>query len=742
MIPSRFQRIVALAASDDPTLQAELSGFQDESLLGELMVAVYQTQSARGRSALEPLLLAPFAPGRWQGFKRIYKLAEAEHDVATWALQARVVDQCAWAHPVSPRTVGYLQRRVYRHLKGIAGAGGEQLFAYLEALLPRYRADESSQVLERVFRAQDPGFLQSGPAQGFRAGSAPPALADDEGAVEALLSLDDAGLTRAASPRSRGASEPGGAPTASAPAAPPAATPVTAPAAAPGGERSWRGPVFPEAWVADPARLVALLGRTRHARSAGGLAQLLEEQAGEALGAIPLDAFYALLEHPSAWRFALGQLAGRARLERLRFDALVPLVERVARAAEWPVLEDLLFVFEDEQADVARAGLAEVLIGLARTERDAPEVGLVVDFVRRHFPRRIGPPLIEVDAALELLGARRPDVRGLGQDALVLSACAAGLRPGHLRRLLGTSLPDDSPELVRALLLGGETGAGLAPGLLSACAALELRLALQEAPEPGFLALRGALLAREEQATAAPRAASPPSLWDSLPGLLVDSPERRVRALGLDLLGGALRRGELDLLEVVELLRVSREDVVVWVRAAVEAAAAEGRLGNEALYRMLDALQADVRGFARGLVEEHLARFEVAELICFCAESPDAPTAALGIELYRARLHGREDYDLAQLLPMFRVLLYRVAQARPEKERLYGLLRAWALERVDHARLASEVVAGFRRSRSRIDLSRALGLLAQIALRYPEVELPLTSAQVFGHVLAPAGGEA
>ena len=91
---------------------------------------------------------------------------------------------------------------------------------------------------------------------------------------------------------------------------------------------------------------------------------------------------------------------------------------------------------------------------------------------------------------------------------------------------------------------------------------------------------------------------------------------------------------------------------------------------------------------------------------------------------------------------MFRVLLYRVAQARPEKERLYRLLQTWALEREEHARLASEVVAGFRRSRSRIDLSRALGLLAQIALRFPSLSLPMQSQRVFGHQLARTGGDA
>ncbi|MBL4844628.1 MAG: hypothetical protein JKY65_03805 [Planctomycetes bacterium] len=306
----------------------------------------------------------------------------------------------------------------------------------------------------------------------------------------------------------------------------------------------------------------------------------------------------------------------------------------------------------------------------------------------------------------------------------------------HLGALLATELPTEAPDLTRALLCGRSEAPAL-PALLDEVSPALCVLALADAPEAGFRALRGALLIREESSGAAGATPAATPLEDSLPGVLVASAERRVRALGLDLLGGSLRRGELGLLDVTELLRKSHEDVVVWVREALERAAEEGRLPNEALYRMLDAVQADVRGFGRDLVQEHLARFEVAELICFCAESPDSPTAALGIELYREHLTGEgEEHDLSQLLPMFRILLFKVAQARGEKERLYQLLRTWALESPRNARLAVAVVVGFRRSHARIDLSRALTLLAIIRTRYAEVELPFETSATFGYVLS------
>jgi hypothetical protein len=184
--------------------------------------------------------------------------------------------------------------------------------------------------------------------------------------------------------------------------------------------------------------------------------------------------------------------------------------------------------------------------------------------------------------------------------------------------------------------------------------------------------------------------------------------------------------------ELPRLLSAPHEDVVVWARERLEADAAAGRLPNEALYRVLDAGAADAQAFGRELVRAHLERFALAELIVFCAESPDAATADLGIGLYEARLRDQAGFDLAALVPMFRILLYRPATARAEKERLHGTLRRWALEAADHARLVVDVVGELRRTESRVDRSRVVQLLALIAERFAgEVDVPFSTTAVF-----------
>ena len=153
-----FPAILALAAQDDPACAPALAGFSDAELIGELMVGTYRTGTRAARAALAPLLKEPFQRGRWQGFKRIFKLAEAAHDPETWALQALVLDRRSYGWPVSQRTITYLQRRSYRHLKAVAGRRDALLYDYLERLLPALEERETSGLLTRLLRSTDPGF--------------------------------------------------------------------------------------------------------------------------------------------------------------------------------------------------------------------------------------------------------------------------------------------------------------------------------------------------------------------------------------------------------------------------------------------------------------------------------------------------------------------------------------------------------------------------------------------------------
>lgn len=712
MTEPTLPRLLALAKANDPSLSDELQQFTDPELVGELMIAIHRADTPAAHEALAPLLARPFRRGYWQGFKRIHKLAEERFSRETWISGARTLDLAGYTWPPSPRTLQYLQRRAYRHLKRVALERPAELLDYAEGLLAgRARLGP---ITRRLLRVEHPGF-QGGEASaaGFQARLDNP-YALEEGGDEpdplALLDLDATALLAEAPPPESQAA--------------PAAEPTPA----------WPGPIFAELWVAAPSRVLGLLSQVRDPLAARALVRLLDEQVGERLLAEPLDAFYALLEHPveQVWRFGLAQLAARARAELLRFDELVPLFARAAdrRPPAWDVIADLLYVLDDERAEAARAGLAEPLVGLARRHLEAPEIGPVVEFVRRHFADRLGPPLFDADAAVDLLGARRPDVRGLGRDALLNVTRQSALSGIQVSRLLRTPFVEEEPEAVFELLTQspGCPQGYRPPERISERLTVSLT---RDLPQAGFQVWRRALLHFEREGGLDPKVAQ----------ALIADDERRARGLGLELLGAALRRGALDLLALVELLRVRHEDVVLWARERIEEAAGEGRLPNEALYRMLDATAADLRGFGRELVREHLRCFEVAELIVFCAESPDATTAEMGIALYQRELAGREDYDLAQLLPMFRILLYQVARARGEKERLYGLLRAWSLEAPKQAQLTVEVIAAFRRSTCRLDLTRALTLLVAIQQRFgDEVPLPFATHDVFGATLS--SGEA
>lgn len=727
------EEALALARANDERCGALLLRCDAPEVEGELIVAVHATGTPAASRAVAEALAHPFRRGAWQGWKRVFKVLErrlldddaepAAHDLDLFAAQLFTMDQAApFGAPVQPRTREYMKRRCYRAVKALAHRRGARFRALLARLAPRYgRLSEGtlSTLLERVLRWTGVEPWAARPTR-----FVPPVdnaflpTPDDEGPDLLALSAED--LLRAA-------------PAPVAPTTPPlAATPPP-----------WRGPNFVERWLEDPAWLVGLLETTVYEPLAGAVARLCEERAGERLLSVDLERFYGLLQHPmgAVWRLALSQVAARAHRERLRWGELARLLDRTARESspDWPVLADLLAVLDDERAEAEWTGLLPCLHDLMLRHPDAPGVGPVVDFLRRRLLDRLRPPLFGWSTALSLAEARRPDVRALARDLVATCADLAVLDATLLERLVHGSLPDEDPELVHRVLVrpralpGGyrpsvaerTTSAGptSTPWPLSRCAQ-----ALGPAPEPGFQALRRALLAFEETSGLDPLVAQ----------ALIARHERRTRALGLELLGGALARGALPVTALPRLLASTREDVVVWARERLDADAAAGRLPNEALYRVLDLGSTDAQAFGRDLVRRHLERFAVAELVVFCAESPDAATSDLGIGLYEERLKGAAGagFDLRALVPMFRILLYRPATARAEKERLYATLRRWALEAAENARLVVDVTSELRRTESKVDRSRVVQLLALVRERFPvaEVAVPLTTTAVFsGH---------
>ncbi|MCA8920635.1 MAG: hypothetical protein KDD82_02430 [Planctomycetes bacterium] len=697
--------ILRLGAADDLACVDALAAFDDPELVGEVMVELYRCGTSAARAALAAAFdAAPFGRGYWQGFKRIFKLAEASQDAETLLPLIVLLDAGGRYAPggASFRTRQYMQRRCYRLLKRLAHTQPATFRAWVADLVPRYPEGSRSVLLPRLLRVERgtplgvrPGRFAVRLENPFREGG-PAEFPDD------LLELDSIALTRPLP-------EPD----------PPRELPAPPPA--------WRGPIFPEVWTADPRWLVGLLLSAQHGDTARALATLLA-RISERLHEVPLDAFYALLEHPQpdAWRLGLAQLAARARHATLRYDAFVGLFSRAAALEaqgdpDWDVLADLLWALDAPAAESAREQVAEALRGVVCRHPNALGVGPLVDVFARHLPHRLGPPLFDWPQALALLGAERPDVRELGRTvALALGASEAPSLEQRAALLTSPLARDDADAVVDLLSAGAMAGAAPPEGWpLEALGALA-----DELPAAGFACLERALWRFEDAAGLSPEVGA----------ALAGRAERRTRGLGLALLDGAAGRGALDPERLAELAGNGREDVVVWARERIEALAAEGTLPNPVLYRLLDAATRDVRGFGRELVREHLERFEIAELIVFCAESPDAPTAALGIELYRERAeeHG---FDLVYLLPLFRILLYRVASARREKERIYASLTEWALESAQHGEFAASVVAAFGRSRVELDFARALQLLVKIKRRFPEAEVGVEVSEVFGHVV-------
>jgi hypothetical protein len=752
-----FDDALTLARKDDPACAAALARGLDPEVGGELLLAVLATGTPAAYAAVSEVYADPLRRGVWQGFKRTWKLLEArllgddapgragaprttlaawaprdadppltpadQRDAALFALQLHVIDRtgASYSGVGSRRTREYLQRRGVRLLKRLGLRRPRRFRAVLGELLPRFGAEEQSTLLGALLRDQRAGMrgLDAGLEALFVAPAENPFVVSELPGLD-LLDLRTDELLRAP------------------PAAP--ATPV-ATAAPPGARREVRprfdGPRFAERWIEAPAWLLELLARSRHPRVCAAIARLLRDRVAEAdLLAVELDRLYELLRHPTAgvWTLALGWIARRARGDRLRWGELALLVDRARRESP-AALADLLAVLDDPRAEAEWAGLAPSLRDAVVQGPEAPGVGPVVDFLRRRLADRLGPPLFGWTHALALVGVRRPDVRALGRDLVTRLADREPLDTNGLLRLLSSPLPEDDPELVHHVLVRpGARPGGYRPEALTKIGAPppawplgSCAQALDELPEWGFRALRRSLLAFEDEG----------GLDAAVARALVDRDERRTRQVGLELLGGALRRGAVHLVEVPRLLRSRHEDVVVWARERLEAAAAAGALPNEAIYRVLDDPAADVQAFGRALVRTHVGRFDVAELVCFCAESPDAATADLGIALWEEKLRGEAEqgYDLRRLVPMVRVLLYRPAQARREKENLYRALARWSVEQVDHARLVVDVLGELRRSASRIDATRVIGLLARVKDRFPEVALPFTTTARFGATL-------
>ena len=116
--------------------------------LGDLLVELYERGDEPGMAALRTIIeRATIGWGFWQGFKRIYKLAEERHDLAMFGLLAWRLDTSNTtrlkAGEVTRGTLVYMRRRAWRYLRQLGTAVPEAYPQFAVEVLRHYDAGTS-----------------------------------------------------------------------------------------------------------------------------------------------------------------------------------------------------------------------------------------------------------------------------------------------------------------------------------------------------------------------------------------------------------------------------------------------------------------------------------------------------------------------------------------------------------------------------------------------------------------------
>lgn len=116
--------------------------------LGQLLVELYETNGGWERAALiEVFSRARLGLGLWQGFKRIYKLAEARHDVEMFGVLAWRLDVVRQSprkqNEISWGTLIYLRRRAWRYLRELGTSIPDVYPQFVVSVLRHYTANTS-----------------------------------------------------------------------------------------------------------------------------------------------------------------------------------------------------------------------------------------------------------------------------------------------------------------------------------------------------------------------------------------------------------------------------------------------------------------------------------------------------------------------------------------------------------------------------------------------------------------------
>ncbi|MCY0999799.1 hypothetical protein OWM54_21920 [Myxococcus sp. MISCRS1] len=115
--------------------------------LADLLVSLYRKNTHASRAVLLKLAAtADLKFGLWGGLKRIYKLAEADHDAELFGVLAWRFDverRQSYKHEVSGGTLQYLRRRAWRYLRHLGAAVPELYPQFAVEVLRHYQEDTS-----------------------------------------------------------------------------------------------------------------------------------------------------------------------------------------------------------------------------------------------------------------------------------------------------------------------------------------------------------------------------------------------------------------------------------------------------------------------------------------------------------------------------------------------------------------------------------------------------------------------
>jgi hypothetical protein len=138
----------------------------------------------------------------------------------------------------------------------------------------------------------------------------------------------------------------------------------------------------------------------------------------------------------------------------------------------------------------------------------------------------------------------------------------------------------------------------------------------------------------------------------------------------------------------------------------------------------LDTARRDIRALAMELIDRHLTRLDLTELMMRASESP-----YLEVQEFALALGDQLTWTaqrMTELELFFRTVFFRVHQGRRAKNMAFALLERLALEKQECAEAMVPLLNDMVRNFGRQDFERIVHLLTQIQMRYPHIQTPLT----------------